>query len=116
MTIQPEDNATYTSLFEAFNYDAMINGATNDISDPDEMASFQVDVQDGGSHSFWTYYDNPAAISLVREAEVATSSARPTSQPLSRRFRPSSPRTRPTSPLDYPPNIYGWTKKSTASR
>ena len=75
VTIDQQDNATYTSLFEAFNYDAMINGATNDISDPDEMASFQVDVEDGGSHSFWTYYDNPAAIKLVREAEVATDGA-----------------------------------------
>jgi len=52
VSIRQLDDAAYTAAFEAFNYEAMINGATNDISDPDEMASFQVDVQDGGSHSF----------------------------------------------------------------
>ena len=76
VSIQQLDDAAYTAAFEAFNYEAMINGATNDISDPDEMASFQVDVQDGGSHSFWTYYDDPKAIALVREAETEFDSAK----------------------------------------
>ena len=40
------------------------------------MASFQVDVQDGGSHSFWTYYDDPTAIALVRQAETEFDSAK----------------------------------------
>jgi len=52
VSIQQLDNAAYTTAFEAFNYEAMINFAINDISDPDEMASFQVDAQDGGSNSF----------------------------------------------------------------
>ena len=46
VTLNQLDDAAYTSAFQAFNYQAMINGATNDISDPDEMASFQVDVQE----------------------------------------------------------------------
>ena len=60
VTLNQLDDAAFHTAFEAFNYQAMINNATNDISDPDEMASFQVDVQNGGSHSFWTYYDNPS--------------------------------------------------------
>jgi peptide/nickel transport system substrate-binding protein len=109
VTIDQQDNATYTSLFEAFNYDAMINGATNDISDPDEMASFQVDVEDGGSHSFWTYYDNPAAIKLVREAEVATDGA--TRKSLYEQIQAIVAQDAPFIALDYPPNIYGWSSK-----
>ncbi len=45
----------------------MINNAINDISDPDEMASFQCDAENGGSDSFWTGYNNPEVVKLVRE-------------------------------------------------
>jgi peptide/nickel transport system substrate-binding protein len=107
--IQQEDDATFHTLFEAFNYDAMINGSTNDISDPDEMASFEVDEQDGGSHSYWTHYDNPAAIKLVREAEVATSSAKRAS--LYEEIQAIVAQDAPFVPLDYPPNIYAWSTK-----
>ena len=54
VSITALDNAAYTAAFYAYNYQMMINGATNDISDPDEMASFEVDVKSGGSHSFST--------------------------------------------------------------
>ena len=106
VTIQQLDDAAYTAAFEAFNYDAMINGATNDISDPDEMASFQVDVQDGGSKSFWTYYDDPAAISLVRRAETEFNPAKRAS--LYRQIQAIVAQDAPYIPLDYPPNIYAW--------
>jgi peptide/nickel transport system substrate-binding protein len=106
VTIRELDDAAYTAAFEAFNYEAMINGATNDISDPDEMASFQVDVQDGGSHSFWTYYDDQSAIALVREAEVTFNSAKRAS--LYEKIQAIVAQDAPYIALDYPPNIYAW--------
>ena len=84
----------------------MINFATNDISDPDEMASFQVDFQDGGSHSFWTYYDDPAAIALVRKAETEFNSAKRAA--LYAQIQAIVAQDAPYIALDYPPNIYAW--------
>ncbi len=106
VSIRELDDAAYTAAFEAFNYEAMINGATNDISDPDEMASFQVDVQDGGSHSFWTYYDDPTAIALVREAETTFDSGKRAQ--LYRKIQAIVAQDAPFIALDYPPNIYAW--------
>ena len=97
VSIQQLDNAAYTAAFEAFNYDTMINFATNDISDPDEMASFQVDYQDGGSHSFWTDYDDPTAIALVRKAETDFNSAK-----RARALRPDPGDRRPGRALHRP--------------
>jgi peptide/nickel transport system substrate-binding protein len=106
VTLNQLDNAAYTAAFQAFNYQAMINGATNDISDPDEMASFQVDVKNGGSHSFWTYYDNPRAIALVRMAETEFDNAKRAA--LYAQIQAIVAQDAPYIPLDYPPNIYAW--------
>jgi peptide/nickel transport system substrate-binding protein len=106
VTLNQLDNAAYTAAFQAFNYQAMINGATNDISDPDEMASFQVDVKNGGSHSFWTYYDNPKAIALVHQAETEFNSA--TRAALYAQIQAIVAQDAPYIALDYPPNIYAW--------
>lgn len=109
VSIKSLTNAAYTAAFEAFNYQMMINGAINTISDPDQMASFQVDVQDGGSHSFWTTYDDPKAISLVREAErTFNSSQRAT---LYREIQAIVAQDAPFVPLYYTPNIYAWSPK-----
>jgi peptide/nickel transport system substrate-binding protein len=109
VSLQQLDNAAYTAAFEAFNYEAMINGATNDISDPDEMASFQVDVQDGGSHSCWTYYDNPKAIDLVRRAETTFNDTQRAA--LYEEIQAIVAQDAPYIALDYPPNIYAWLPK-----
>ena len=106
VSIQQKDNAAYTAAFEAFNYEAMINGATNDISDPDEMASFQVDFENGGSHSFWTYYNDPKAIALVRKAETQFNSAQRAA--LYAKIQAIVAQDAPYIALDYPPNIYAW--------
>jgi peptide/nickel transport system substrate-binding protein len=109
VTLNQLDNAAYTAAFEAFNYQAMINGATNDISDPDEMASFQVDVKNGGSHSFWTYYDNPKAIALVHQAETEFNNAKRAA--LYAQIQAIVAQDAPFIALDYPPNIYAWTPR-----
>jgi peptide/nickel transport system substrate-binding protein len=109
VTLNQLDNAAYTAAFEAFNYQAMINGATNDISDPDEMASFQVDVKNGGSHSFWTYYDNPKAIALVHQAETEFNNAKRAA--LYAQIQAIVAQDAPFIALDYPPNIYAWSPR-----
>jgi len=109
VTLNQLDNAAYTAAFEAFNYQAMINGATNDISDPDEMASFQVDVKNGGSHSFWTYYDNPKAIALVHQAETEFNNAKRAT--LYAQIQALVAQDAPFIALDYPPNIYAWSPR-----
>jgi peptide/nickel transport system substrate-binding protein len=109
VTLNQLDNAAYTAAFTAFNYQAMINGATNDISDPDEMASFQVDVKNGGSHSFWTYYDNPKAIALVHQAETEFNNAKRAA--LYAQIQAIVAQDAPFIALDYPPNIYAWTPR-----
>jgi len=106
VTLNQLDDAAFHTAFEAFNYQAMINGATNDISDPDEMASFQVDVKDGGSHSFWTYYDNPSAIALVHQAETEFVDAKRAA--LYGQIQAIVAQDAPYIALDYPPNIYAW--------
>jgi len=106
VSIKSLDSAAYTTAFEAFNYQMMINGATNDISDPDEMASFQVDVENGGSHSFWTDYNDPKAIALVRAAEKEFDSAKRAE--LYKQIQAIVAQDAPFIPLDYTPNIYAW--------
>ena len=107
VTLNQLDDAAFHTAFEAFNYQAMINNATNDISDPDEMASFQVDVKNGGSSSFWTYYDNPAAISLVHQAETELDGTKRAA--LYEQIQAIVAQDAPYIALDYPPNIYAWT-------
>ena len=109
VSIRSLDDAAYTKAFTSFNYEAMINFAVNDISDPAEMASFQVDVENGGSHSFWTYYDDPTAIALVREAEAELESARRAA--LYAQIQAIVAQDAPYIALDYPPNIYAWLPK-----
>ena len=53
-----------------------IDYAINDISDPDEMASFEVDVKNGGSQSYWSNYNDPTAIKLVHQAEAEYNSSK----------------------------------------
>jgi peptide/nickel transport system substrate-binding protein len=109
VTLNQLDDAAFHTAFEAFNYQAMINNATNDISDPDEMASFQVDVKNGGSHSFWTYYDNPSAIGLVHQAETEFDDAKRAA--LYGQIQATVAQDAPYIALDYPPNIYAWSPR-----
>jgi peptide/nickel transport system substrate-binding protein len=99
----------FKSSFAAFKYQIMINNAINDISDPDEMASFQVDAVKGGSESFWTGYNNPAAIKLVRQAESQFNSQKRAA--LYRKIQAIVAQDAPFIPLSYPPYIWGSSTK-----
>ena len=63
-----------TALKQARNsgdFDMLIGAWTMDIPDPDEWTSFAVDP-DGGSHSAYSYYDNPEVVALNKQAQAET--------------------------------------------
>ncbi|HXW78482.1 MAG TPA: ABC transporter substrate-binding protein [Acidimicrobiales bacterium] len=105
VTITPLDHSAFESTFQAENYEMFIDYAINDISDPDEMASFEVDVKDGGSQSYWSNYDNPKAIGLVHQAEAEYDGAKRAQ--LYAQVQGIVAEDAPFVPLDYPPYIYG---------
>ena len=70
VTINPLDHSAFEATFQKFDYDMFIDYAINDISDPDEMASFELDYKDGGSESYWSSFNNPAVTALVNQAEA----------------------------------------------
>ena len=106
LKINAVDHAAYENDFRAFNYDIMINNAINDISDPDEWASFMVDAKKGGSDSFWTGYNNPEATKLVRQAAVEMDSAKRGA--LYSQVQAIVAGDAPYVALTYPPSIYAW--------
>ncbi|QNG35528.1 ABC transporter substrate-binding protein [Geodermatophilaceae bacterium NBWT11] len=52
----------------ASDFDMTISAWTMDIPDPDQWTSFAVDPE-GGSHSAFTYWDDPAVIELNQQAQ-----------------------------------------------
>jgi peptide/nickel transport system substrate-binding protein len=109
VTIKQLDHAAYETTFQKLDYDMFIDYAINDISDPDEMASFEVDVKNGGSQSYWSNYDSPQAISLVHQAEAEFDSAKRAA--LYAQIQAIVAQDAPFVPLDYPPYIYAYTDK-----
>ncbi len=101
--IRSIETAAYKAAFAKFDYEMMINNAINDISDPDEMASFQIDDVNGGSTSFWTGYHNPAAIKLVGQAEAELDDAK--RKALYKQIQQTVADDAPYVPLVYPPAL-----------
>ncbi len=71
MNIQQLDPTANKQARLNSDFDMSINLWTMDIPDPDEWTSFAVDPN-GGSHSAFTYYNNPAVVALNKKAEVET--------------------------------------------
>jgi peptide/nickel transport system substrate-binding protein len=105
-TIDQKDHAAYEDDFRKFNYDIMINNAINDISDPDEMASFQCDPENGGSDSFWTGYNNPDVVKLVRDAAAEMDETK--RGDMYKQIQAMVAQDAPFVALTYPPSIYVW--------
>jgi peptide/nickel transport system substrate-binding protein len=108
VTIDGLDHSAFESTFQKFDYDMFIDYAINDISDPDEMASFELDVKDGGSSSYWSNYDNPKVIALVHQAEAEFNTT--TRAKLYAEIQSLVAEDAPFVPLDYPPYIYATSK------
>jgi len=109
VTLRPLDHASFEQAFQKFDYEMFIDYAINDITDADEMASFEVDFQNGGSSSYWSSYDNPTAINLVRQAEAEFNPAK--RKALYAQIQSIVAQDAPFVPLDYPPYIYAMSKK-----
>jgi peptide/nickel transport system substrate-binding protein len=107
--ITPLDHSAFESTFQKLDYEMFIDYAINDISDPDEMASFEVDVKNGGSQSYWSNYNNPAAISLVHQAESEYDNAKRAN--LYAQIQQIVAEDAPFVSLDYPPYIYAASKR-----
>jgi peptide/nickel transport system substrate-binding protein len=103
------DHAAFETTFQKFDYEMFIDYAINDISDCDEMASFELDFKDGGSSSYWSSYNNPAVIKLVHSAEAEFNTAKRAK--LYSQIQAAVAADAPFVPLDYPPYIYGTTTK-----
>jgi peptide/nickel transport system substrate-binding protein len=102
------DHSAFESTFQKFDYEMFIDYAINDISDPDEMASFELDVKDGGSSSYWSNYDNPKVIALVHEAEAEFNTTKRAA--LYAQIQSIVAEDAPFVALDYPPYIYATSK------
>jgi peptide/nickel transport system substrate-binding protein len=109
VNLRPLDHASFEAAFQKFDYEMFIDYAINDISDPDEMASFEVDFKNGGSSSYWSSYDNPTAISLVRKAEAQFNPAK--RKALYARIQAIVAQDAPFVALDYPPYIFATSTK-----
>ncbi|MET3803381.1 peptide/nickel transport system substrate-binding protein [Nakamurella sp. UYEF19] len=110
--IRSIETAAYKAAFLKFDYEIMINNAINDISDPDEMASFQIDDVNGGSTSFWTGYHNPAAIALVTKAQAELDDTK--RRALYRQIQQTVADDAPYVPLVYPPALKASSTKVTS--
>jgi peptide/nickel transport system substrate-binding protein len=109
VSITSLDHAAFETTFQKYNYDMFIDYAINDISDPDEMASFETDYKSGGSHSYWSSYNNPQVISLVHKAEAEFDPAK--RKQIYAQIQSLVAQDAPFVPLDYPPYIYATSKK-----
>jgi peptide/nickel transport system substrate-binding protein len=109
VTIKALDHAAFESTFQKDDYDLFIDYAINDISDPDEMASFELDFKNGGSGSYWSSYNNPAVIKLVHQAETLPDG--PKRAALYGKIQQLVAGDAPFVPLDYPPYIYASSTK-----
>jgi peptide/nickel transport system substrate-binding protein len=109
VSIRALDHAAYHAAFQKFSYEMFIDYAINDISDADEMASFELDYKNGGSSSYWSSYDNPAVTKLVRAAQAQSNSRKRAA--LYARIQQAVAQDVPFIALDYPPYIYASSKK-----
>ncbi len=106
--ITPLDHSAFEATFQKLDYEMFIDYAINDISDPDEMASFEVDVKNGGSQSYWSNYDDPTAIGLVHQAEGEYNGTKRAD--LYAQIQNIVAEDAPFVSLDYPPYIYAVSK------
>jgi peptide/nickel transport system substrate-binding protein len=109
VALRPLDHASFESAFQKFDYDMFIDYAINDISDPDEMASFELDYKEGGSSSYWSSYNNPAVTNLVRAAQKEFNASKRAA--LYAQIQAEVAEDAPFVPLDYPPYIYATSTK-----
>ncbi len=108
VTITGLDHSAFESTFQKYDYEMFIDYAINDISDPDEMASFELNYKDGGSESYWSSYNNPSVTALVNKAEGEFNTTQRAA--LYAQIQEHVAEDAPFVPIDYPPYIYATSK------
>jgi peptide/nickel transport system substrate-binding protein len=108
VTITGLDHSAFESTFQKYDYEMFIDYAINDISDPDEMASFELNYKDGGSESYWSSFNDPAITALVNEAEGEFNTTKRAA--LYAQIQSLVAEAAPFVPIDYPPYIYAKSK------
>ncbi len=98
------DHAAFETTFQKYDYDMFIDYAINDISDIDEMASFNLDYKNGGSKSYWSSYNNPTVSKLVEAAEGEFNTSKRAA--IYKEIQSIIAQDVPFVALDYPPYIY----------
>ena len=68
------DPTTQHAQVQQGDYEMAMSVWTMDIPDPDEWVTFAVNP-DGGTHSAFTYYDNPAVVALAEQGQKQTDPA-----------------------------------------
>ncbi len=108
VTVTPLAHSAFEATFQKYDYDMFIDYAINDISDPDEMASFELNYKDGGSESYWSSFNNPAVTALVNQAEGEFNPVKRAA--LYAKIQAMVAEDAPFVPLDYPPYIFATSK------
>lgn len=75
VNIVPGDHATLSSLAQKGNYDMEKRYMTTDIIDPSELTQF-AGVGNGGTYSFFTYWDNQQLDQLATQVNATTDKAK----------------------------------------
>ena len=108
VTVTPLAHSAFEATFQKYDYDMFIDYAINDISDPDEMASFELNYKTGGSESYWSSFNNKAVTALVNQAEGEFNPVKRAA--LYAKIQDMVAEDAPFVPLDYPPYIFAASK------
>jgi peptide/nickel transport system substrate-binding protein len=108
VSVTPLAHSAFEATFQKYDYDMFIDYAINDISDPDEMASFELNYKDGGSESYWSSFNNSAVTALVNQAEGEFDPTKRAA--LYAKIQEMVAEDAPFVPLDYPPYIFATSK------
>ena len=69
LVIKAQEPKVKRATQKAMNYQLTSTGWTMDISDPDELLTFALDPENGGTHAFYTNYNNPTVVAAVRAGQ-----------------------------------------------
>lgn len=105
LSIQTVDPATLVDARNKANYDLDFTYNTTDIVDPDEIIRF-AGVNDGGSNSQWSFYDNKDVAEMAKQAAAATDQA--ARKELYDKIQVQWDKDQPLVPLYYSPEVYSF--------
>ena len=117
ISIRSIELAAFKAAFEAFDYDLFIDNAINDISDPDEMASFELDARPRAARTrTGPSYNDPATTALVHQAAESRVQDTAKRAALYAQIQQKVATDVPFVPLSYPTSLKATSSSSGDSR